>query len=204
MKELVIQGIRKAYDGQQVLKDVSFRFPAGSTTCILGPSGCGKTTLLRIIAGLEPPDAGMVEGLPERISFVFQEDRLCEAFSALSNIRMVTGKETPEAEIRRMLTAMDLGAEWKKPVRDFSGGMKRRVAIARALCYPAELLLMDEPFKGLDEKLHEEVIRTIQRESAGRTVICVTHDPADAERMGGRKIEMEKEEHEDQQQGRNP
>ena len=149
----------------------------------VGPSGYGKTTLLRIIAGLEKPDAGSVEGVPEQIGFVFQEDRLCEDFSAVSNVRLVTGKNMPKEEIVRH--SLD------KPVREYSGGMKRRVAIVRAVCYPAELLILDEPFKGLDEKLRMEVISYIRKYAKGKTVLCVTHEPEDAERLGGKNIEME-------------
>ena len=190
MKDLVLNGISKVFDGRQVLKDISLLFPRESTTCILGPSGCGKTTLLRIIAGLEKPDAGTVDGVPDRISFVFQEDRLCEEFSAISNVRLATGKKVSAETITRHLQSIGLGEDLSKPVRDFSGGMKRRVAIVRAVCNPAELLLLDEPFKGLDEKLHLEVIDYIKKHSEGRTVICVTHEPEDAKRLGGRTIEM--------------
>ena len=95
MKDLVLNGIGKAFDGREVLENVSLRFPAGSVTCILGPSGCGKTTLLRIAAGLEQPDAGTVDGRPDQISFVFQEDRLCEEFSAVTNVRLAAAKSMP-------------------------------------------------------------------------------------------------------------
>ena len=76
-------------------------------------------------------------------------------------------------------------------MREYSGGMKRRVAIVRAVCYPAELLILDEPFKGLDEKLRMEVISYIRKYAKGKTVRCVTHEPEDAERLGGKNIEME-------------
>lgn len=188
----MLKNVSKAFDGRKVLENVSLRFPAGSVTCILGPSGCGKTTLLRIAAGLEKPDSGSVEGIPEQISFVFQEDRLCEEFSAVSNVRLATGKNMPKEEIVRSLAEIGLGDDLTKPVREFSGGMKRRVAIVRAVCCPAELLFLDEPFKGLDEKLRLEVIGYIREHSKGRTVICVTHEPEDAERLGGQMVELEK------------
>lgn len=191
MTELKIRGISKSFDGKKVLRNVNASFPAGSVTCLLGPSGYGKTTLLRIIAGLEKPDAGSVGGVPEQIGFVFQEDRLCEDFSAVSNVRLVTGKSMPKEEIVRHLTEIGLGDSLDKPVREYSGGMKRRVAIVRAVCYPAELLILDEPFKGLDEKLRLEVIGYIRKYSKGKTVLCVTHEPEDAERLGGKNIEME-------------
>ena len=190
MKDLVLNGISKSFGSRKVLENISFRFPAGSVTCILGPSGCGKTTLLRIAAGLEKPDTGSVEGIPEQIGFVFQEDRLCGEFSAVSNVRLAA-RNLPKAEIARRLAEIGLGEDLDKPVRDFSGGMKRRVAIVRAVCCPAELLFLDEPFKGLDEKLRLEVIRYIGKYSRGRTVVCVTHEPEDAERLGAKMIEME-------------
>ena len=192
MKDLELNGISKAFDGRKVLVNVTHTFPSGSTTCILGPSGCGKTTLLRIAAGLEAPDTGSVNGLPEQISFVFQEDRLCEEFNAVSNVRLAVGKRRTKEEIIRSLEEIGLGNDLDKPVRDFSGGMKRRVAIVRAVCCPSELLFLDEPFKGLDEKLRLEVIRYIRKYRNGRTLLCVTHDPEDAKRLGGQIIEMEK------------
>ena len=163
MRDLMVKDVSKAYGDLQVLSGLNLRFPGGAVTCVLGPSGFGKTTLLRIIAGLEEPDAGSVEGVPERIGFVFQEDRLCEEFSAVSNVRLGAGKDMPKEEIVR-----------------------------RAVCCPAELLILDEPFKGLDEKLRLEVIGFIRRYTQGRTVICVTHEPEDAERLGGGIVEMEK------------
>lgn len=192
MNDLKIQGVCKRFGDTDVLRNVTAVFPAGSVTCLLGPSGFGKTTLLRIIAGLEKADAGSVEGAPERIGFVFQEDRLCEEFSAVSNVRLVTGKSMAKEEIVRHLTEIGLGDSLDKPVREYSGGMKRRVAIVRAVCYPAELLILDEPFKGLDEKLRAEVTGYIRKYTKGKTVICVTHDPGDAERLGGTNMEMER------------
>ena len=191
MTELKIREISKSFDGRKVLRNVNAIFPAGSITCLLGPSGYGKTTLLRIVAGLEKPDTGSVEGVPEEIGFVFQEDRLCEDFSAISNVRLVTGRSMPKEEIIRHLTEIGLGDSLDRPVHEYSGGMKRRVAIVRAVCYPAQLLILDEPFKGLDEKLRLEVIDYIRKYTGGKTVICVTHDPDDAERFGGKNMEME-------------
>ena len=192
MSGIVLRRVSKAYGEEQVLENFSAVFPAGETTCILGPSGCGKTTLLNLIAGLQKADAGEIEGVPERIAFVFQEDRLSEDFSAVSNVRLVTGKKVPKEEIIARLKEIGLGDSLKKPVRELSGGMKRRVAIVRAICYRPELLILDEPFKGLDEKLRGEVMDFVKRNTAGKTVICVTHERDDANRLGGGIIEMEK------------
>ena len=190
MSDIILSDITKSFDDKTVLNGVSFTFQSGSTTCIKGPSGCGKTTLLRIIAGLEQKDGGTISGVPEKISYVFQEDRLCEDFSAVSNITAVTGRTLSKEKIREHLSELGLEESAQKPVRELSGGMKRRVAIARAVCYASELLILDEPFKGLDVKLRQSVMDYIKRHADGRTIICVTHDPAEAEYMGGNLIDM--------------
>ena len=191
MNDIVLTGVSKAFDGKEVLFDVSMLFAAGETVCIRGRSGIGKTTLLRIIAGLTKPDLGTVTGAPEKIAFVFQEDRLCEDFSAVSNIRLVTGRSMPAEDIIRHLGELELSESAMLPVRDLSGGMKRRVALARAVCSGPDLLILDEPFKGLDPDLKMKVIEYIKRHTAGKTVICVTHDPAEAELMEGRVIDLD-------------
>ena len=144
-----IQHLCKSFDGKMVLDHVSLTLESGGTACLMAPSGRGKTTLLRCIAGLETPDSGQITDLPERIAYVFQEDRLCDGFSAVDNIRLVTGKALGEGEIRRHLEELGLAGSLDQPVRELSGGMRRRVVISRAVCFGADLLLLDEPFKGL-------------------------------------------------------
>jgi len=197
MNDLIIKDLKKSYGEKMILHGLSLTVPGGRTTCIGGESGCGKTTLLRILAGLEPYDSGTIDGLPERIAFVFQEDRLCEDFSALSNIRLVCGsrkmrEKIPDQKIREHLQELGLAEDAARPVRDYSGGMKRRVAIARAICYDADLILMDEPFTGLDELRKTEVMDYVLRHTEGKTVICVTHDPAEAEYLGGNILTMKR------------
>ena len=190
MTDIIVSNISKYYDGKVVFRNLSLSFPAGKITCIKGPSGCGKTTLMRIVAGLEQASEGSVSGVPDKIGFVFQENRLCEDFTALRNIRLVTGKRMENEEILRHLQEVGLSEDLTKPVRAFSGGMKRRVAIARAICYGAPLLILDEPFKGLDEKLRSRVMDYVKQYSAGKTVLCVTHDSAEAEYLGGFTADM--------------
>ncbi len=188
--DIVVSRLYKSFGDKPVLRDFSAVFPGGALTCLMGPSGCGKTTLLRILMGLEKADAGSVTGLPRRLSAVFQEDRLCEGFSAVSNIRPVTGRSIPAAVIESHLLALGLGGSLSLPVREFSGGMKRRVALARAVLARWELLFLDEPFKGLDEDTRRAAAAYLREHTAGRTVIMVTHDPAEVELTGGRLLRM--------------
>ena len=112
-----IQHLCKSFDGKVVLDHVSLTLESGGTACLMAPSGRGKTTLLRCIAGLEDPDSGQITDLPERIAYVFQEDRLCDGFSAVDNIRLVTGKALGEGEIRRHLEELGLAGSLDQPVR---------------------------------------------------------------------------------------
>lgn len=185
-----ITNLTKTYDGKTVLKDFSASIPERSVTVIMGPSGCGKTTLLRILLGFVSPDSGRVTGLPEKRGAVFQEDRLCQDFSALSNVTLVMQeKNIPLA--KSLLKELGLGADMDKPVRTLSGGMQRRVAIARALAFDAPLLILDEAFKGLDETTRAGVMETVLRHSSGKTLIAVTHDPEEARFFRGNLIKME-------------
>jgi len=99
---------------------------------------------------LERPDAGQIEGLPDKISAVFQEERLCGPFSALANVRLVTGKSVSHQTIVQHLADIGLSGSMQQPVRTLSGGQQRRVSIVRAMLADSELILLDEPFKGLD------------------------------------------------------
>lgn len=190
MRDFTVRGLQKRFGEKRVLEDFSAVFPAGQVTCVMGPSGCGKTTLLNILLGLEKADGGSVTGIPDRISAVFQEERLCEDFSAVTNVRMVTGKAVKPEEIEACLRALGLEGSLYSPVRELSGGMKRRVAIARALLAEGELLILDEPFKGLDEGTRAAVVEEMKNHILDRTVIMVTHDPQEAALMGADILEM--------------
>lgn len=183
-----IEHLCKSFDGKAVLNDVSLHLPDGAVVCLMAPSGRGKTTLLRCIAGLEKPDGGQITGRPERIGYVFQEDRLCDGFSAVDNIRLVTGRAVSESEIRRHLEELGLAGSLDQPARELSGGMRRRVAIGRAVCYGGGLLLLDEPFKGLDDAARQQTADYILRHRGGAAILCVTHDKEDAAALGGAEI----------------
>lgn len=175
-----IINVSKSYAGRQVLDHFSAVFPAHETTVIMGPSGCGKTTLLRLLLGLERPDDGRISGLPDKISAVFQEERLCSPFSALANVRLVTGKSVSRQTIEQHLAEIGLSGSIRQPVRTLSGGQQRRVSIVRAVLAESNLILLDEPFKGLDVDTKDRVMTYVKTMAQGKTLVLVTHDAAEA------------------------
>lgn len=185
---IAMERLSKAYDGKPVLRDFSLCVEAGEHLCLMGPSGCGKTTLLRLLMGLERPDGGSITGLEGlRMSAVFQEDRLLEHLTAAENICFVCGSLPEETET--LLLRLGLEKEsLSRPVREFSGGMKRRAAIARALLAAFDVLFLDEPYKGLDADTKKAVQDAVGEYARNKTVVLVTHDPAEAE--GYRLVEM--------------
>ena len=187
---IVMEKLTKSYGQKLALPPFSCRVEPGEIVCLLGQSGCGKTTLLRLLLGLEAPTGGTVTGLPDRISAVFQEDRLCPAFSAVTNVALALGRQVPRGDIVALLVELGLGDALQKPVRELSGGMQRRVAIARSLLCPADLFVMDEPFKGLDEDTRRQVMDTVLARTGGKTLLVVTHDPEEAAYLGGRIVRM--------------
>ena len=188
MSVLEISVLNKRYGTVQAVKDISFTLEAGDILGIVGESGCGKTTLLRLLMGLERPDGGSITGLEGlRMSAVFQEDRLLEHLTAAENIRFVCGSLPEETET--LLLRLGLEKEsLSRPVREFSGGMKRRAAIARALLAAFDVLFLDEPYKGLDADTKKAVQDAVGEYARNKTVVLVTHDPAEAE--GYRLVEM--------------
>ena len=188
MNNIVINNISKSFGEKVVFSNFSEIIPANQTTVIMGESGCGKTTLINMIMGLEKADSGEISGIPNKISAVFQEDCLCEDFSAISNIRAVVGSKISKEEIAKALKDLGLSdKDIKNPVRELSGGMKRRVTIARALLAESDLLIMDEPFKGLDLETRATVIKFILNSISQRTLIIITHAPEEVELLSADK-----------------
>ncbi len=193
MQDIRIKNVSKTYGEKQVLSQLSKEFPAGETTVIMGASGCGKTTLLRILLGLEMPDSGEVTGMPEKVSVLFQEDRLCEDGSAYENIALVlerrktrVQKDAQRRKIEQEAAQVSITAEdLTQNVMELSGGMRRRIALLRALLYDADCVILDEPFKGLDAATKEIVMQYVKEKVAGRTTFLVTHEQAEADFFGG-------------------
>ncbi len=174
---LSIDNLSLKYEKNTVIDSLSYNFDIGKVTAILGDSGIGKTSLLNLLAGLTKASEGSVTNRFDRISYIFQEPRLFPWMTALDNVSEVSDEDTA----KRYLILMGLGSDLDKYPSELSGGMKQRVSIARALAYSPDLILMDEPFRGLDPDRRREVSDTVFRELDGKTVIMVTHDTADTE-----------------------
>jgi NitT/TauT family transport system ATP-binding protein len=188
---LEIDGISKAFGEQPIFSSFSASFEENAVTILLGPSGCGKTSLLRMIAGLLPPDSGTIRGMdPASLSFVFQEPRLVPWLSVEDNVALAVRDSLKPLAAReralKFLGLVGLGDFARRKPRILSGGMRQRASLARAFCRPAALLLMDEPFQSLDLKLRlslmDEFVKLWQEEP--KTVVFVTHDIQEALYLG--------------------
>ena len=142
--------------------------------------------------GLMKPDSGEVifDG-GKRISAVFQEDRLCENLTVSANIRLAAGKECTKEQVSRELVNVGLNGYENKPAGTLSGGMKRRVALVRALLSDYDVLFLDEPFKGLDVETKDIVIEWCRQKTVGKTVIFVTHERLECERLADEIVELQ-------------
>ncbi len=187
-----VRGLSKAYGENRVLDGLNCELPAGKITAVMGASGCGKTTLISLISGLLEPDGGRVSLTPPDTAFsaVFQEDRLCGNLTVAANIRLVCGSRRSAAEIEKALDSVGLSGCGDKPVRELSGGMKRRAALVRALLADYGAIVLDEPFKGLDEATKKQVISYCREMLAGKTAVLVTHDPEECRALADNIIEL--------------
>ena len=187
---VIIKDAVKKYGDFVALKGVSLDIKEGEFFTLLGPSGCGKTTLMRLILGLEKPDSGKIF-VPENALFscVFQEDRLINHFTAEKNLKLVQ-KDGDDSRAKELLTMLGLAGSLKKPVRELSGGMARRVSLARCLIYDADIILMDEPLKGLDAATRDRAISVIKRFTKGKTLILITHDLTEAQSFDGEMVKL--------------
>jgi putative spermidine/putrescine transport system ATP-binding protein len=205
-----LEACGKSFARTRVLETLDLTVQAGETLVCLGPSGCGKTTLLRLIAGLETPDAGGrvlfnerdVTALPieqRRVGMVFQNYALFPNMNVAENvgyglkIRGVSSAAR-DARVSRMLEMMRISALADRAIHQLSGGQRQRVALARALAVEPEVLLLDEPLTALDAKLRETLrveIDTLLR-GLGITTIYVTHDQAEAMALADRLVVMNK------------
>lgn len=188
---LRIEGLACTYDtdGDTPLRldYENLTIAAGARLCVMAPSGAGKTTLLSMVAGIERPSAGTItydNGQAPAMAAVLQDCTLLPWASTLENIALVA-KDASEIRHGAHLCRTMLDEEaLAKPARALSGGMRRRAELARALAHPSSLVILDEPFAGLDEATKERCTRVIDEELDGRTLIIATHDEKDARALG--------------------
>jgi NitT/TauT family transport system permease protein len=171
LKLLTVRKLCKNYGSQTVLDNVNAEYKSGEVYYLTSPSGSGKTTFFRLLSGLERADAGSItENI--RYSYMFQEDRLCENYSAVKNVAMVIGSEKRADDALGKLLSWDC---LDKPVRELSGGMKRRVALVRAMEAESDCVLLDEPFTAMDAATRQAAENYIADRQGGRIMIIATH-----------------------------
>ena len=175
-----LRDVTVRFHGRTVLDGLSAQIPLAGTTVVTGASGSGKTTLLRVLIGLQELSGGNIAGLDGlKLSVVFQEDRLLPWLTALENVSLVS---TP-ASAHRYLCALGLRDALNQKPAALSGGMRRRVAVARALAYGGDLLLLDEPFTGLDDGAKQMCAAALLEQK--RPIVLATHSSEEAERLHG-------------------
>lgn len=217
-EKIIVKGIRKSFGTHVVLQDLSITFAPGGVYVIRGASGSGKTTLLRILAGLEQPDEGEVirekreapesletsESLesmesrkipktrkadaPGPIGMVFQESRLLSDLNAIRNVAYGVRGKIDQVQLRAQLREVLPEADLTLPVHQYSGGMRRRVEMVRAVFPGNGLLLLDEPFAGLDVENKKRTISYLLSRRKQATVICTSHDPAESRMLQAGEI----------------
>ena len=198
---LEVRGLSRRFHGQQVVNDLSLSIAPGQVTCLLGPSGCGKSTTLRMIAGLETPDSGeiLIDGVqvfargrnlpPEArgVGLMFQDFALFPHLTVAENVAFgLSGDRSAKAaRVTELLERVNLHGYGEKHPHQLSGGEQQRVALARALAPRPQVMLMDEPFSGLDNRLRDGIRDTTLDilKSEGAAVLLVTHEPDEALRM---------------------
>jgi len=189
---IALKEVRKEYlqpNGERlrVLENITFEIAKGMFSSLLGPSGCGKSTILNLIAKLDRHTSGDISVNGNKIGFVFQQPRLLNWRTVTDNVALPLERDNSDKRGRRELAVKYLGLVGLSGFENYyplqlSGGMQQRVAIARALVIDPDILLMDEPFSGLDEftarKLRQELIRIWQE--TGKTIVFVTHSISEA------------------------
>ena len=175
-----------SFEGRVILNKVSFSLPDAGIFALMGSSGIGKSSLLKILSGLLAPDSGTIRGLDNlRVGILFQEDRLLPWHTALKNV-MLAMEHPSQEEARILLDALEIGDSADAYPAVLSGGMKRRAALARAIAFSPDVLLLDEPFSGIDEQIKGRISPFIQKSAP--LIIFSTHNVKDAGMMGAMNI----------------
>lgn len=186
---LKLEEISVRFGEKQVLDKCSLRLGKGERVALTGPSGCGKTTLARVALSLQNPDSGTLSCGFDRVGAVFQEPRLLPWLTAEENVNLVLSDSAGTiGEARAWLERLELGDSSGLYPSELSGGMRQRVSIARALAVKPELLVMDEPFKAMDEALRDRVLRVTADALGDAALLLVTHNEQEARALGCRVL----------------
>lgn len=190
MKDIIFKNFSFSYPDKEIYKNFNAVFFGGKINVVLGASGVGKTTLLNAFTGLSGFD-GEIENMPKNVSYIFQNDRLVKTISVEKNLDFVLKNAIRDKTARKnaiydMAKLLEISDVLKRLPTEISGGQAQRVQMARAFLYPSEVMLLDEPFKGLDVSLKTRLIKKFLElwGRDGRTVVLVTHDVYDALLMG--------------------
>ena len=190
MKDIIFKNFSFSYPDKEIYKNFNAVFFGGKINVVLGASGVGKTTLLNALTGLSGFD-GEIENIPKNVSYIFQNDRLVKTISVEKNLDFVLKNAIPDKTARKnaiydMAKLLEISDVLKRLPTEISGGQAQRVQMVRAFLYPSEVMLLDEPFKGLDVSLKTRLIKKFLElwGRDGRTVVLVTHDVYDALLMG--------------------
>lgn len=195
---LAFDEVRFAYNGEPVLDGISLTVPAGAVTALMGPSGCGKSTAVALAAGLLQPASGHIHRQYRRAAVMFQDPLLLPWRTALGNVAFALKADgLPPAERREraetvLATVGLVDEDVRKYPRQLSGGMRRRVALARALVVDPDLLLLDEPFTGLESDLAQQMLALVRTvvDRRGASALVVTHDERDALTLAEQVVQL--------------
>ena len=184
------QGLLIGYGAEPLCEPLGFSLGPSSCLCLQAPSGTGKTTLLHTVARLQRPLAGSLENTARGRSMMFQDTRLVEDLDAIDNILLFARRGFSRKDARDLACELLPKDALSRPVRELSGGQRRRVELTRAFAAPGELVLLDEPFGGLDAQAHSCAFAFVKRHGAGRIVVFATHDANDAQALGAQILEL--------------
>lgn len=184
------QGLLIGYGAEPLCEPLGFSLGPSSCLCLQAPSGTGKTTLLHTVARLQRPLAGSLENTAWGRSMMFQDTRLVEDLDAIDNILLFARPGFTCKDARDLACELLSKDALSRPACELSGGQRRRVELARAFAAPGELVLLDEPFGGLDAQAHSCALAFVKRHGAERIVVFTTHDANDAQALGAQILEL--------------
>ena len=183
-----IKNLSFSFGNEVIFENLNAVVPQNGVTCFIGKSGCGKSTLVDIITGLKKVQSGEIINTFKTVAVVFQEDRLLPWCSVYDNVKLVSDEETA----KKCLSLVKLSESLYKYPDELSGGMKRRCALARALAFNSDLLILDEPFNGIDDETKDDIIDIIEEFSKDKAVIFISHNQDEIKKLGDKVIEIAK------------